>query len=79
MSPTLPSSKRAVAAAFVLNGVLMASLISRIPDLRAELDLDNGALGLLLLAGAFAYQRFKPEEGEDGEEAVEEREPQAAA
>lgn len=50
MSPTLPSSKRAVAAAFVLNGVLMASLISRIPDLRAELDLDNGALGLLLLA-----------------------------
>jgi uncharacterized membrane protein len=35
------------------------------------------ALGLLLLAGAFAYQRFKPEEGEDGEEVVEEREPQA--
>ncbi len=33
------------------------------------------ALGLLLLAGAFAYQRFKPEEGE-GE--VEEREPQAS-
>ena len=30
------------------------------------------ALGLLLLAGAFAYQRFKPEEGEDE---VEEREP----
>lgn len=37
------------------------------------------ALGLLLLAGAFAYQRFKPEEGEDGEEVVEEREPQATA
>lgn len=34
------------------------------------------ALGLLLLAGAFAYQRFKPEEGEDGEEAIEEPEPQ---
>ncbi|MDO9496184.1 MAG: MFS transporter, partial [Nocardioides sp.] len=50
MSRTLPSSKRAVAAAFVLNGVLMASLISRIPDLRAQLDLDNSALGLLLLA-----------------------------
>lgn len=33
------------------------------------------ALGLLLLAGAFAYQRFKPEEGE-GE--VEKREPQAS-
>lgn len=41
------------------------------------------ALGLLLLAGAFAYQRFKPEEGEGeaeeepGEEA-EEPEPQAS-
>lgn len=40
------------------------------------------ALGLLLLAGAFAYQRFKPEEGEGeveepGEE-VEEQEPQAS-
>lgn len=33
------------------------------------------ALGLLLLAGAFAYQRFKPEEGEDGNDEVEEREP----
>jgi uncharacterized membrane protein len=34
------------------------------------------ALGLLLLAGAFAYQRFKPE-GE-GEEETEEQEPQAS-
>ncbi len=33
------------------------------------------ALGLLLLAGAFAYQRFRPEEGE---EEPEEREPQAS-
>ncbi len=32
------------------------------------------ALGLLLLVGAFAYQRFKPEEGEE----VEGREPQAS-
>jgi uncharacterized membrane protein len=36
------------------------------------------ALGLLLLAGAFAYQRFKPEEGEDGEQMIEERETQAS-
>lgn len=41
------------------------------------------ALGLLLLAGAFAYQRFKPEEeGEGREEEVEaevdQREPQAS-
>lgn len=36
------------------------------------------ALGLLLLAGAFAYQRFKPEEEADGGvEEVEAREPQA--
>jgi uncharacterized membrane protein len=36
------------------------------------------ALGLLLLAGAFAYQRFKPEEGEEEAAEVEEREPQAS-
>lgn len=37
------------------------------------------ALGLLLLAGAFAYQRFKPEEEDEGRgEEVEEREPQAS-
>ncbi|MGN6202151.1 MAG: DUF2339 domain-containing protein [Solirubrobacterales bacterium] len=34
------------------------------------------ALGLLLLAGAFAYQRFKPEEEEEPAEEVEEEEPQ---
>lgn len=40
------------------------------------------ALGLLLLAGAFAYQRFKPEEedepGEEADEEMEEGEPQAS-
>lgn len=36
------------------------------------------ALGLLLLAGAFAYQRFKPEEEEEPAEEVEEGEPQAS-
>lgn len=36
------------------------------------------ALGLLLLAGAFAYQRFKPEEEEEPAEAVEEGAPQAS-
>jgi uncharacterized membrane protein len=35
-------------------------------------------LGLLLLAGAFAYQRFKPEECEEVEEETEEREPQVS-
>jgi uncharacterized membrane protein len=36
------------------------------------------ALGLLLLAGAFAYQRFKPEEEGEPAEAEEEGEPQAS-
>jgi uncharacterized membrane protein len=37
-------------------------------------------LGLLLLAGAFAYQRFKPEEeGEERGQGVDEQEPQASA
>jgi uncharacterized membrane protein len=36
------------------------------------------ALGLLLLAGAFAYQRFKPEEEEEPVEEVEEEQPQAS-
>ncbi|HKO37293.1 MAG TPA: DUF2339 domain-containing protein [Solirubrobacterales bacterium] len=35
------------------------------------------ALGLLLLAGAFAYQRFKPEDEDEGIEVAEEEEPQA--
>ena len=38
--------------AFVLNGLLFATLVSRLPDLRASLELSNGALGLLLLASA---------------------------
>jgi uncharacterized membrane protein len=36
------------------------------------------ALGLLLLAGAFAYQRFKPEEEREPVEEVEEGQPQAS-
>jgi uncharacterized membrane protein len=36
------------------------------------------ALGLLLLAGAFAYQRFKPEEEDEGAGEADEREPQAS-
>ena len=38
--------------AFVLNGLLFATLVSRLPDLRVSLGLSNGALGLLLLASA---------------------------
>ena len=49
MSTVLPA-RNAVALAFALNGLCFSSLVSRVPDLRADLGLDNGALGLLLLA-----------------------------
>lgn len=48
----LSRARNAVAVVFVLNGFGFASLFSRVPDLRAGLGLDNGALGLLLLVGA---------------------------
>jgi fucose permease len=50
--PTVQSARNAVVVAFVTNGVLAASLVTRIPDLRAALSLDNGALGLVLLVMA---------------------------
>ena len=43
-------ARNAVGVVFALNGLLFASLISRVPDLRRALDLDNSSLGLLLLA-----------------------------
>ena len=48
--PSLLHSRNAVAASFALNGFCFATLVSRLPDIRSELGLDNGALGLLLLA-----------------------------
>jgi MFS family permease len=44
------AARNAVFLAFLLNGFLFATLVSRIPDLRGGLSLDNGALGLLLLS-----------------------------
>ena len=43
-------TRNSVAAAFALNGFCFATLVSRLPDIREDLDLDNAALGLLLLA-----------------------------
>ncbi len=43
-------ARNAIALSFALNGLLFATLVSRLPDVRADLGLDNGALGLLLLA-----------------------------
>ena len=43
-------ARNAVASAFILNGLVFATLFSRVPDLRERLDLSNGQLGLLLLS-----------------------------
>ena len=57
-APTLPrerhrpDARNAVMISFALNGFAFASWVSRIPETRHELDLSNGALGLLLLAAA---------------------------
>ncbi len=49
MTQTL-AARNAVALVFALNGLLFATWISRIPEARSSLGLDNGQLGLLLLA-----------------------------
>jgi fucose permease len=43
-------ARLAVLAVFALNGLVMASVISRIPATRDRLDLSSGRLGLVLLA-----------------------------
>ena len=47
--PTLTAARNAVGLTFVLNGLVFASWVSRIPEVRESFDLSNGALGLLLL------------------------------
>jgi fucose permease len=56
-------ARRGVALVFVLNGLCFASLVSRLPDLRAELSLSNGALGLLLLSIAAGSVLALPSSG----------------
>ncbi len=43
------TARNVVALSFLLNGFAFASWISRIPETRSRLGLDNGGLGLLLL------------------------------
>ncbi len=43
-------ARNAVGTVFVLNGLLFATLFSRVPDVRERLELSNGGLGLLLLS-----------------------------
>jgi fucose permease len=50
VSDRVISARNAVATAFILNGLLFATLFSRVPDVREDLDLSNGRLGLLLLS-----------------------------
>ncbi|MGB0098974.1 MAG: MFS transporter [Nocardioides sp.] len=47
---SLLQTRNAVALSFALNGFCFATLVSRLPDIRAALDIDNGQLGLLLFA-----------------------------
>ena len=50
LAPALLTARNAVALSFALNGLVFASLVSRLPDLRERLELSNGGLGTLLLA-----------------------------
>ena len=43
------SARNAVAVSFFLNGFCFATWVSRIPQVRTDLSLSNGALGLFLL------------------------------
>jgi MFS family permease len=49
-TPSARSARTAVGWSFALNGWCFASWASRIPDVRGDFDLSNGALGLVLLA-----------------------------
>ena len=61
--PVVTAARNAVALTFALNGFCFATLVSRIPDLRAGLELDNGSLGLLLLAIAAGSVLALPSSG----------------
>ncbi|CAN5586641.1 MFS transporter [soil metagenome] len=63
MSADARRARTAVGVVFALNGLLFASLISRVPDIRAGLELDNGSLGLLLLAIAVGSLVALPSSG----------------
>lgn len=48
----LARARLGVVLSFTANGALFASFVSRLPDVRAALDLSNGGLGLLLLGAS---------------------------
>ncbi|MFC5178425.1 MFS transporter [Nocardioides taihuensis] len=51
-APDVLRARNAVALVFVLNGFCFAALVTRLPDIRGDLGLTNGQLGLLLLCNA---------------------------
>lgn len=70
-APSLLRTRNSVALVFAANGFLFAALVSRFPDVRAELGLTNSALGLLLVSSSIGsllslpisgrlIERFKP-------------------
>lgn len=60
---SLRRARTGVALTFGLNGFCFATLVSRIPDIREGLALDNGSLGLLLLAIAAGSVLALPSSG----------------
>jgi len=53
MSPVL-GARNAVVVSFFLNGATFATWVSRLPEIRRRLELSNGELGTVLLAGSIA-------------------------
>ncbi len=54
LSPTDRRALASVALQFFVNGVIFASFIPRLPEVRDRIDVTTGTLGLLLAAGALS-------------------------
>jgi MFS family permease len=61
--PTLTAARNAVGLTFFLNGLVFASWVSRIPEVRSSFGLTNGQLGLVLLAIAMGSVLALPTTG----------------
>lgn len=61
--PTLTAARNAVGLTFFLNGLVFASWVSRIPEVRSSFGLSNGQLGLVLLAIALGSVLALPTTG----------------
>ncbi|RYB91044.1 MFS transporter [Nocardioides oleivorans] len=61
--PQLTAARNAVGLTFFLNGLVFASWVSRIPEVRSSFELSNGQLGLVLLAIAMGSVAALPTTG----------------